>query len=137
LGIWTGGLAASLLERAPQRYWTRPLAFASCAALLLAIHYQPSRRAAAPIQHAQEDTWAVISELRRLELKPQPNERLLFINGPFGDYWDMYFISKLYYRDSSLRVAIVTPGEPNPRGDEHKTFDREFRWTDGRLIQQR
>jgi hypothetical protein len=127
-GIWAGGLIAAAPARRLQ-----PVLFVACAAALFTLHYQRSRHLDKFLRHAQEETWNVISEYRRLKPVVQPGSRVLIVDGPFGEYWDMYFIAKLYFRDPSLRVAIKQAGEAVPRGDERQTFDQVLRWSAGRL----
>jgi len=139
LGIWAGGFLWTLIETATS--WTavgvRDGAAAAvlviAVAALMAIHYPREREQERFVRHAQGPTRQVLEEFRKMPV-PARGGSLLVRGGPFGEYWDMLFIAKLFYRDPALRVAITTPEHPEPRGDVHENFDQVFEWKGERLV---
>ena len=133
-GIWLGGLFAALTDAI--RPAIRSAAFALCVAALLLVQYPQARYLGGGMRNAQEMTSRVIRDFRALD-RPRAGSSMLIRGGPFGDYWDMYFIAKLTFRDPTLRVSITTEGFPQPRGDAHGEFDRIVAWRDNQLVVER
>jgi dolichyl-phosphate-mannose-protein mannosyltransferase len=77
-------------------------------------------------RHSQTGTIDTIQELK-LAKGVKAGDRLLFIDSPWGDDWDMYFIAKLFFHDPTIRVSMLDTGKPI-RGDEHDHFDHVFSW---------
>src|ERR671935_2150281 len=55
---------------------------------------------------AQSRTWNALQELKLGEIRLPRGSSVLVRDDPFGGYWDMHFILRLYFRDPSLEVAF-------------------------------
>jgi len=109
----------------------------ACAFVLGLVHHAKEQRVLPYALHAQENTWMCIQELRRLNPSVGRGQRLLFLDSPFGTYWDIYFIAKLHFRDPSIRAAFASESVPQPVGDSLDAFDHVFRFRGGKLVQER
>jgi hypothetical protein len=124
-------LAAFLSRRYPA--WPARAVVVSCWVLLLgwtAARRQPSllRDLAA----SQDQTWAVIQQLRSLDPKVKPGSTVVFLDDPFAE-WDTYLIARLWFRDRTLTVRLQKK-TPLP-DDEIATTDYIFRFEGTRLVQ--
>ena len=116
----------------------RAVAFAALLAVALGLGYAQHRRIQEILPfswHAQQGTFDTIQELK-LAKGIKPGDRLLFVDSPWGDDWDMYFIAKLFFRDQSIRISLFDTGKPI-RGDETERFDHRFYWFTGQFIQEK
>jgi hypothetical protein len=82
----------------------------------------------------QEKTWRVISQLKDLHFQPKAGSRVIVVNDPWPDLWDMTFISQLAWDDRSVTITMSRrlPSPPGP--DELAKYDSvlEFQ-SDGSL----
>jgi hypothetical protein len=130
------GLTLYVAELLAAARLPRP-ALVAIALILMSVQYHVRAKNTGFIANAQAATWSTLQQFRAIDPSLPPNTRLLFIDNPFGDYWDVYFLAKLWFHDPSLRVALIETGQTTPRGDEHDSFDRVFRWVNGRMIRQK
>ena len=68
-------------------------------------------------------TWSAITQVRELPAKPRPHNRVLFLNNPFEDRWDMWFISSLLWNDHTIDVKLANHMTPPPGAAEIDQFD--------------
>lgn len=135
--LWGSGALTALVDRLPRQSVAGPVVAALCAAVLLWIHYPRSRAQEPFLRNAQQLSNDVINEMLRLHARVEPDSKILFVDNPWGEGWDMYFIAKLYFNDKSVKVAMIWPGKDIPYGDVHDGFNHVFRWQAGRMIQER
>lgn len=103
---------------------------------LWAVHNaQLKRRLIVPQMRALgEDTWAAISELRRLHPAVRAHSTVIFLNDPFDDF-DMAFIADLCFLQPDLNIKLA---RKTPAGqDELAKADHLFGYQHGRLVQLR
>lgn len=131
LGIYFGELLAQLTPRAAV-----PVLFGVLLGGLGFFHYRYMHAKLPFTVHSQLPTATAIADLKQLGAALPRGSRILLVNTPFGNDWDMYFITKLFYRDPTLKVATMFPGETKPFGDD-TAFDYVLKWTDGRLIEEK
>ena len=145
LGIWAAGLVVELYRRATAKWpvsgirrdATTAALMLVCAFAMLAAHYRYSRHQEEFLRGAQVQTWQVITGLKRLGPHVDKGSRVLFVDNPWGEGWDMYFIAKLYFNDHDLKVAMMWPGKSIPYGDEHDHFDHVFRWVNQSMVREK
>jgi hypothetical protein len=79
-----------------------------------------------------QETWAAISDLRRLNPAVRPHSTVIFLNDPFEDF-DMAFIADLCFRqpDVNIKLARKTPAGQ----DELAKAEHLFGYERGRVIQ--
>ncbi len=137
--LWTAGLLDELFNRLPLK---PPVRLAAAALLILLvtagmlkIHYKRSREQEQILRSAQQLSNEVIAAMHRLHPRVEPGSRVLFVDNPWGEGWDMYFIAKLYFNDKTLQVAMTWPGKDIPYGDAHTEFNHIFRWVNGAMVQ--
>jgi hypothetical protein len=110
-------------------------------ALLLAglslLHAPLAAQEVAKMRHAQSITWHVLEEFKRVRPHAGKGARILLVDSPIDNDWDMYFIAKLYFNDHGLRASWVRPRAAKTviTGEAREPFDQELRWVDDRLIQ--
>lgn len=85
---------------------------------------------------AEDLTWRVLQQFERVHPRAKPAARVLLVDSPVRDDWDIYFIAKLYFRDRGLKAAWTRPAKsPIIYGDIHDGFDHELRF-DGEQLRQ-
>ena len=64
----------------------------------------------------QEKTWRVITQLKALHFQPKPGSKVIVVNDPWIDRWDMTFISELAWDDPSVQITMSRrlPAPPGP-----------------------
>jgi hypothetical protein len=137
--LWVAGLMTELFNRLPLQPSRRTAAAAILVLLvtgaMLKIHYRRSRDQEKILRSAQELSNNVIASMHRLHPQVEKGCRVLFVDNPWGEGWDMYFIAKLYFNDKTLQVAMTWPGKDIPYGDAHTEFNHIFRWVNGTMVQ--
>ena len=82
----------------------------------------------------QEKTWGVITQLKELHFKPKPGSRVIVVNDPWIDGWDMTFISELAWDDPTVAITMSRrlPSPPGP--EELAKYDSVLEFgADGKL----
>ncbi len=64
----------------------------------------------------QEKTWRVITQLKDLHFQPKHGSRVIVVNDPWPDGWDMTFIAELAWDDPSVAITMSRrlPSPPGP-----------------------
>ncbi len=140
--IYAADLLVALLDllrlRVEYRKQIGALAFVG---LLVALSLVNARSAEdfSSIRHAQRMTWHVLEEFKRIHPHAKPGSRLLLVDSPIDNSWDLYFIANLYFNDKSVKMAWTRPqkGDPIIYGDAHENFDHELRYQGEQLVQTR
>jgi hypothetical protein len=134
----TGFIAARLRLREELRLQVAALVFAACLLGLGFVHVPRTREGAATTISAEDLTWRVLQQFERVHPRARPGSRVLLVDSPIANDWDIYFIAKLYFRDPALKVAWIRPSRsPIAYGDVHRDFDHELRFEGEQLRQVR
>ncbi len=129
--LYASGAISALLDltRVPvTRSQVSAMIFIACLIALIQIHLARSQEEMASMLHAQGPTWTVLQELARTHPRVKPAAKILLVDSPIVNDWDIYFIAKLYFHDPELRAAWMRSAEPTPRGDVSGNFDAELRF---------
>jgi hypothetical protein len=137
--IAIAGLAEHLTRDArPANSWAARERYAVLlVALALTMYPQFKRRvppdmAAASVGAPENLDYA--QQLRRIEPRFAPRSRLLFLNDPYpANWWNLLFLVRLSYHDSSLDVKRVKQGEETPGAERFASYDYVFDYRDGRF----
>lgn len=139
-GIYLGALFVDVLDRFRWPYEVRAqagaLVFVSLLVALPLLHRHRAAELEGALHGAQEVTWRVLSEFKRLNPQLARGGKVLYDNTPFSDS-DVYFIAKLYARDRTLQVCIGGQWGPAKRGDRYDDFDQQYRFDGTTLIRSR
>ena len=82
-----------------------------------------------------EKTWNLIEELHNLPFQPPPGSRVAFVNDPFPEGWDAFFIANLAWRDRSIQVFLQN--QQHLPASELARMDYLFDFPQGRLTRMR
>jgi hypothetical protein len=90
---------------------------------------------AAAIPHLGPQTAAVLAEFRAANPQVRPGARVIFLNDPWPDTFDMAFIAELWFHDRTGRILLnqKTPQSPEDIAKADAVFD----WREGKLIRVR
>jgi Dolichyl-phosphate-mannose-protein mannosyltransferase len=114
------------------------LLFAACLLGLGIVHVPRTQRGAEDTLAAEDLTWRVLQQFEQVHPRVKPGSRVLLVDSPIQNDWDIYFIAKLYFRDPALKAAWIRPSKsPIAYGDVHGDFDHELRFEGERLRQVR
>lgn len=143
--IYAADFVSAVLDYAQR--WTRlseghraevaAMLFVVCLVSLGIVHGQKSSDETEGMRHAQDATWNVIQEFKRVHPRVRPGAAVLLADSPIENDWDIYFIAKLFFDDRTLRASWVRSKNPVAYGDAHDHFDHELRFEGNRLIQVR
>ena len=82
-----------------------------------------------------EKTWNVIEQFRNLPFRPPHGSRIVFVNDPFPEGWDTYFIAKLWWKDRGLPLYLQN--QQHLPASELDGMDYVFDFPKGRLTRMR
>jgi hypothetical protein len=93
------------------------ISFALLLGLGVVVSFYAGRRFAAREKSSFEPYRATISKLAAVHERVRPGGSVLIIGDPFPTTWDMYFLTRLHYRDPELQVGLTRSLNAEPRGD--------------------
>jgi len=123
--LWWAVYAAILFQELRARYAPRMPALALIILLPLLIaplHQGHKRRLLGLLKGAQARTNGALADLRQLHPALPRGGRVLIRNNRFGEDWDMYFLTKLWFNDHRIQV-MLQDGDKEPRGDGAREYD--------------
>lgn len=113
----------------------RALVFMGCLAALAVIHTPRAMARTGETVLAQRPHWKLLSEIVRVHPRVKPGAKLLLANSPLDAEWDLYFISKLYLNDHSVKVAWAKADGTGQFGDFRDAADVVWRFDGDKLVQ--
>jgi hypothetical protein len=85
--------------------------------------------------HLGEQTAQVLAEFRAMNPRVPPGAKVVFLDDPWPDVFDMSFIAELWFRDRTTRVFLNRKTLLPP--EQIASADAVFTWRDGKLIRVR
>jgi hypothetical protein len=76
-------------------------------------------------------TWSIIQQLHAMDLRPRPDDRIIFLNDPY-EGWDMLFIAQLTFRHRGMKISLQNKSALPET--EVATMDRILRFENGKLV---